>query len=143
MESSFAEKDMGVLVDTKMNMRQQCALAAKKANGILGCIRRRVASRLREVILPPYSALVRPHLEYCTGSSRTGQKRDMDILDRVQQRAIKGCKCVKHPEVVVRLPHTQLSLGTDRSAAQDLCFWTSSRRDNSRPKQGHPGSDRL
>jgi len=62
LESSFAEKELGVLVDTKLNMSQQHVLVAKKANGILGWIRRSVASRSRDVILPFYSALVRPHL---------------------------------------------------------------------------------
>ncbi|PKU41511.1 hypothetical protein llap_8189 [Limosa lapponica baueri] len=62
LESSSEGKDLGVLVDNRMPMSWQCALVAKEANGMLGCISKSVTSRWREVILPLYSALVRSHL---------------------------------------------------------------------------------
>jgi len=86
LERSPEEKDLGIPVDEKLNMSQQCAPAARKANGILGSTSRGVASRDREVMVPLYSALMRPHLQYCIQVWGLQYKKDGELLERVQRR---------------------------------------------------------
>jgi len=75
-----------------LNTSQQCALAAKRANHVLGSIKHSIANQLREEIVPLCAALVWPHLKYCVQFWVPQYKKDFKLLECVQRRAIKIVK---------------------------------------------------
>lgn len=72
-----------------LSVNQQGAPAAQEVNRVLGCTTSGVASRLREVVLLFYSALVRSHLDCCIQLWDSHPKNNMDLLQQVLRMAMK------------------------------------------------------
>ena len=87
--TTINEKDVGVTISGDMKVSEQCTIAASKGNQIIGLIGRNVTYKVKELIVPLFKALVRPHLEYCIQAWIPYCKKDKDTLERIQRRATK------------------------------------------------------
>ena len=82
-------KDLGIVVSSKFTPSSQCEAAAAKALKTLFSLRSVIVNRTSEVLLPLYSAIVRPHLEYCVQAWAPYLKKDIAVLERVQRLATR------------------------------------------------------
>ena len=75
------ENDLGVTFSADMKVSEQCGIAASKGNQILGLIRRTTMYKEKQLIVPLYKEIDRPHLEYCIQAWRPYCKKDIDKLE--------------------------------------------------------------
>ena len=78
------KKDLGVTFRGDMNVSEQCGISASKGSKIQGLIRRTITYKEKQLIVPPYKAIVRPHLEHCIQAWKPYRKKDIDKLERIQ-----------------------------------------------------------
>jgi ribonucleases P/MRP protein subunit RPP40 len=105
------EKDLGVVITDSFKVARQCALAAKKGYQMLGMVARTIVSREKQVIIPLYKSIVRPHLDYCVQAWRPHLQKDIDLLERVQRRVtrmIQSCKGLEYEDRLKKLELTTL-----------------------------------
>ncbi|PKU37472.1 hypothetical protein llap_12223 [Limosa lapponica baueri] len=103
LESSSVERDLGVLVNDRITMHQQYALVTKKPNGILGCIKKSVASRSSEVILCLYLGEASCRVLCPVQALGSPVQERQQLLERVQQRATKMNRGLEHLSYEARL----------------------------------------
>ena len=97
------EKDLGIVVNSKLSATEQVKEARKKALRMLGAINRNVVYRNEKVIKKLYCAYVRPHLEYCVQAWCPTYEKDSWLLERVQKRATKMIDGISNLEYEERL----------------------------------------
>ena len=68
------EKELGVTFSDDMKVSEQCGMAASKGNQIIWLIRRTIRYKEKQLSVPLYKAIVRPHLEYCFQAWRPYRK---------------------------------------------------------------------
>ena len=96
LESCQQEKDLGVTITNDLQPSKQCIEVEKKAQKILGYIKRQFKTRKKDTIITLYKALVRPHLEYAVQFWSPSQRKDIEKLEAVQARATKLIPSIKH-----------------------------------------------
>jgi len=110
IKSNLMEKDLGDLVDKKFDTSQQSAPAAQK-----GLHQKRSGQQGRDMVVPLYSAPVRPHLEYCIQAWNPQNKKDVKLLQRVQSRATKTIRRMEYFSYEERLRELGLFILKKRS----------------------------
>ena len=122
LEAITEEKDLGVLIDNELKFHKQTAAAVKKANSVLGVIKRTFAKRDEKTFPLLYKTLVRPHLEY--GNVVWGRlyQEDIKAVEKVQRNATKMVPGLGNMSYTDRLHHLKLPSLTHCRRRGDMIY---------------------
>ena len=89
LEHSNVEKDLGVMIDSKLTFDQHISSIVKKANSLAGLIRRSFEYMDKKMFRQLFTTIVRPHLEYAAAVWNPHLRRHIIAIENVQKRASK------------------------------------------------------
>jgi ribonucleases P/MRP protein subunit RPP40 len=114
------ERDVGVTVSSNMKPTNQCIKAAKTATMVLSQIGRAFKFRDRKVFPQLYTRYVRPHLEFSSPAWNPWPQKDIDLLERVQKRAVNMVNGLGGLTYEQKLSELKLESLNDRRTFADL-----------------------
>jgi ribonuclease P/MRP protein subunit RPP40 len=114
------EKDLSIIIESSGKFSQQCLTAVNKANSLVGMIRRSIQYKSKGVIVKLFKSLVRPKLEYCIQAWSPYLRKDIDMIERVQRRALKVVQEFKELSYEERLLRAGLITLEKRRVRGDL-----------------------
>ena len=114
------ERDLGVTIDNSGKVGEQCAAMARRANNVLRQIKRKIRCKSKNVILSLYKSLVRPHLDYCVQVWGPYLKKDTNLIEAVQRRALRLIDNFKYLSYDKRLQKVQMTSLEKRRVRGDL-----------------------
>ena len=120
LHNTNLERDLGVMMSSNCKVSEQCIKAVKKANSILGIINRKIKFKSKDNIVRLYKTLVRPQLEYCIQAWNPYEKKDIDLLEGVQKRALRMINGYRYISYEARLRSTGLTTLVKRRVRGDL-----------------------
>ena len=114
------EKDLGIIISEDLKPKKHIAKIVKRANRLLGMIRRTITSKTKTNIMNLYKTLIRPILDYGAAVWSPHQKGDIQKLEKVQRRATKLIKTIRNLPYEERLKRCKLMSLESRRRRYDL-----------------------
>ena len=89
------EKDLGFLIDSRLNFENHINKTVKKANKIVGVFKRNFYDLNVKTFVLLYKSMIRSHLEYAQTVWSPYKQKHIEALEAVQRRATKILPCMK------------------------------------------------